>query len=72
MNKLKHKAEKAASAAAQKTKADIKLALVEELSNELSIEETSDGLVISGSGLGSEIVGNHGLRDVAFLMRGVR
>ncbi|WP_108811149.1 hypothetical protein [Sphingorhabdus sp. Alg231-15] len=72
MKKLKHKAEKAASAATQKIKTDIKMALVEELSNNLSIEETNDGVAISGSGLGSEIVCNHGLRDVAFLMRGVR
>ncbi len=72
MNKLKQKAENVADAAVQKAREDVRTALAEELSGDLTIEETDDGVVISGPDLGAKIVTGSSLRDVAFLMRGVR
>ncbi len=72
MKKLKQKAGNMADAAIQKARENIGTALAEELSDDLTIEETSDGVAISGPDLGVEILGNSSLRDVAFLMRGVR
>lgn len=72
MDKLKHKAETLAEAKVQKTKADVKAALAEELPDAVSVEETNDGVAVFGHQLGRNIIDNSSLRDVAFLMRGVR
>lgn len=69
---LKQKAEVLAETKLQETKASLKAVLLKELRDELLVEETSDGVVVSGRHLGTEITENHSLRDVAFLMRGVR
>ncbi len=72
MEKLKHKAESLAEAKVQKTRVDIKTVLAEELPDAVSVEETSDGIMVSSRGLGRKVIDNSSLRDVAFLMRGVR
>ncbi|GAA0488379.1 hypothetical protein GCM10009096_34130 [Parasphingorhabdus litoris] len=72
MDTLKQKVEVLAEAKLQKTKATLKEALAEELSDKLSVEETSDQVVVSGHMLGQDLLHNSSLRDVAFLMRGVR
>ncbi len=72
MEKLKNKAESLAEATVEKTRADVKAALDEELPDRFSIEETDEGVIVSGGGIGAEMVENNSLRDVAFLMRGVR
>jgi predicted TIM-barrel enzyme len=72
MENLKQKAKALAEAKAKKTKAEVKAALLKELRDTISVEEASDAVVISGPRLGEEIVNNSSLRDVAFLMRGVR
>ncbi|MEP2103214.1 MAG: hypothetical protein ABJP02_18200 [Parasphingorhabdus sp.] len=72
MENLKRKAEGLAASKVEKTKAQLKMALVKELPGEVSVEETSGGVVVSDRHLGSEIIDNSSLRDVAFLMRGVR
>lgn len=72
MDKLKQKAESLAEAKVQQAKTDVKAALVDELPGQLLVEDTSDGVAVSGPGLRAEMIDNSSLRDVAFLMRGVR
>jgi len=72
MEKLKKKAETLAEAAAHKARAEAKAALAEELSPHLSITETDEGVAVSGRDLHREMIEQASLRDVAFLMRGVR
>ncbi len=72
MDKLKRKGEALAQARVQQAKAGLKAVLLGELSHDISVEETEDGVAVSGRQLGKEMIDNSGLRDVAFLMRGVR
>ncbi|MEW4468379.1 hypothetical protein AB1K62_11165 [Parasphingorhabdus sp. JC815] len=72
MEKLKQKAEILAETAAQQARAEVKTALVAELDSSLSVTETSEGVTVSGQGLHREMAGHSGLRDVAFLLRGMR
>lgn len=72
MEKLKERAEALIDVAVQQKKADVKAALIEELPDKLSVEGTGEGVIVSGANLGTEMIGHSSLRDVAFLMRGVR
>ena len=72
MEKLKKKAETLAEAAAEKARAEVKAALAAELSPGLEITETGEGVAVSGRDLHREMIEQASLRDVAFLMRGVR
>ncbi|QTD57558.1 hypothetical protein [Parasphingorhabdus cellanae] len=72
MENLIRKAEAVAARELQKTKAEMQAALDQELPEDVSVAETRDGIVVAGRGLGAEIIENNSLRDVAFLMRGVR
>lgn len=76
MDKLKRKGQERAEAKVQKTKAALKAVLRDELRaelrNDISVEDTEDGVVVSSRRLGKEMIDNSSLRDVAFLMRGVR
>lgn len=72
MENLKRKAEVLADAAEEKARGEVKAVLVAELAPHHIIEETDEGVTVTGRGLGTDIIEHGGLRDVAFLMRGVR
>ncbi|MGI9362847.1 MAG: hypothetical protein ACR2O7_15000 [Parasphingorhabdus sp.] len=72
MEKLKKKAETLAEAAAEKARAEVKAALADDLPPHLAITETGEGVAVSGRDLHREMIEQSSLRDVAFLMRGVR
>lgn len=72
MNKLIQKGRQLAKQKEAETRLDVKTALRDALSDDFAIEEQSEAIVVKGSGLSEQIVDNSSLRDVAFLMRGVR
>ncbi|MEP3451248.1 MAG: hypothetical protein ABJN65_16445 [Parasphingorhabdus sp.] len=51
---------------------EVKTALDEALPDHIVTEERRDGIAINGPNLSEKIADNSSLRDVAFLMRGVR
>lgn len=72
MDRLIQKGERLAKRREAKVRLDVKTALQDELPDHVTIEEQSESVVVEGYGLAEQIVENSSLRDVAFLMRGVR
>ena len=54
------------------TRSEIKSVLGEELPGDIHISEIATGVLIEGARLKERMIANSSLRDVAFLMRGVR
>jgi len=55
-----------------RARAEIKAALADELPGDVRITETAAGIEVEGRRLQQRLTGHSGLRDIAFLMRGVR
>ena len=72
MEKMIRRGEKLAEKKAARARAELKSALQEELPDHISIEETGDGVELRAKNLSHDLIENSSLRDVAFLMRGVR
>ncbi len=72
MEKLLKKGAKLAENRRDKSRHEIKSALEQVLPEYISVEEIPDGLAVQSPDLGEELIVNSSLRDVAFLMRGVR
>lgn len=72
MEKLSKRGEVIAERRLVHVKSEIKSALAEELSGDARVSITMAGVLVEGSRLKDRLIGNSSLRDVAFLMRGVR
>ncbi len=72
MDRLLQKGKRLAEQKKAKARWEVKAALDESLPDHVVIEEQGDGLLVKGPNLSEQISDNSSLRDVAFLMRGVR
>lgn len=72
MDRLIQKGKRLAKRKEMEIRLDVKTALRDALPDDFAIEEQSEAIVVEGSGLSEQIIENSSLRDVAFLMRGVR
>lgn len=72
MDKLIRKGKQLAEKGKTKVRSDVKSALVGSLPDHIGVAEEGDDIVINGPGLSGQLIENADLRDVAFLMRGVR
>lgn len=72
MDQLIRKGEALAKRHVAVVRTQVKAALREELPEHVAVEETGGGVELRGPDLASELLHNSSLRDVAFLMRGVR
>ncbi|VAW05751.1 hypothetical protein MNBD_ALPHA04-1691 [hydrothermal vent metagenome] len=72
MEKLLKKGTELAENRRDKSRQEIKSALEQILPDQISAEEIPGGIAVQSPDLGDELIVNSSLRDVAFLMRGVR
>lgn len=72
MEKLRKRGEAIAEQRLARVKSEIKSALADELPGDARIIETTAGVRVEARRLKQRLVENSSLRDVAFLMRGVR
>lgn len=72
MEKLQKRGEAIAEKRLARTKSEIKSVLTDELPSDVRIIETTAGILVEAPRLKEQLIGNSSLRDVAFLMRGVR
>lgn len=72
MERLLKRGEAIAEKRLADAKSEIKSVLAEELSGDARIIETAAGVLVEAPRLKQQLIGNSSLRDVAFLMRGVR
>ncbi|WP_424431541.1 hypothetical protein [Parasphingorhabdus sp.] len=72
MEKLLKRGEIIAEQRLSNTKSEIKSALADELPNDARISINTVGVLIEAPRLKERLIENSSLRDVAFLMRGVR
>lgn len=72
MNKLIKRGNALAQQQLEQTRSQVKSALDETLPESVTVEKNGDGVIIKGSNLSHELLVGPDLRDVAFLMRGVR
>ncbi|MEH6660763.1 MAG: hypothetical protein V7679_03855 [Parasphingorhabdus sp.] len=72
MEKLSKRGEAIAEQRLVHAKAEIKSALANELPGDARVSISSTGVLVEGPRLKERLIGNSSLRDVAFLMRGVR
>lgn len=72
MENLRKRGELLANQQAAKVQAKVKAVLTDELPYHVVISENRDGIVVEAPNLEDQLIGDSSLRDVAFLMRGVR
>ena len=72
MDKLIAKGEQLADVKTAHARSEVKSLLRDELPDHFSVEETGDGVAVKAKNLSDEIIDNSSIRDVAFLLRGVR
>ena len=72
MEKLSKRGEAIADQQLVQVKSEIKSALENELSGDARVNITATGVLIEGPRLKKQLIESSNLRDVAFLMRGVR
>lgn len=72
MENLRERGELLANQQAAKVQAKVKAVLTDELPDHVVISENRDGIVVEAPNLEDQLIGDSSLRDVAFLMRGVR
>lgn len=72
MEKLQRRGEVIAQGRLVRTRSEIKSVLIDELPADVRITETADGLQVEARRLQQRLVENGSLRDIAFLLRGVR
>jgi len=70
--KLIEKGKMLGDAKARRTQQEVKAALIADLPEHLAVEDEGDAIIVRGRDLGRDILDNSSLRDIAFLMRGVR
>jgi len=72
MDKLIRKGMELAERKKTMVRAELKSTLARSLPDHIAVEEEGDDLLIKGPHLSEQLIDNADLRDVAFLMRGVR
>ncbi|PIX65917.1 MAG: hypothetical protein COZ43_08475 [Sphingomonadales bacterium CG_4_10_14_3_um_filter_58_15] len=72
MEKLQRRGEMIAGQRLVRVKSEVKSVLMDELPADVRITETADGLQVEARRLKRRLLEHSGLRDIGFLMRGVR
>ena len=72
MERLQRRGEVLAEQRLARAKVEIGAALAAELSGDVRISETGEGVVLSGRQLKARLLSDSGLRDIPFLLRAVR
>ena len=72
MDKLIQKGKELSERKKTMVRSEVKSILTRSLPDHIAVEEEGDDLLIKGPHLSEQLIDNADLRDVAFLMRGVR
>ena len=72
MDKLIQKGKELSERKKTMVRSEVKSILTRSLPDHIAVEEEGDDLLIKGPHLSEQLIDNADLRDIAFLMRGVR
>ncbi len=72
MEKLRKRGESIAEQRLAHARSELKSVLAQELPSDVRIIDTAAGILVEAPRLKEQLIANSSLRDVAFLMRGVR
>ena len=72
MERLRKRGETLVERRLAQVRSEVRGELAEEVPDDIRIEETADGVAITGRRLHERLIESGGLRDIGFLMRGAR
>lgn len=72
MERLRKRGERLAESRLARVRSEVSTVLADEVPDDIRIDETAGGVVMTGRRLHERLIDNGSLRDIAFLMRGAR